>query len=208
MIIGIIILPNKIVKAEEIGNPAFDDVNFYKCVVDAYNKKNNPDKTIQDNLTDEELQTITELSCSGSNKQDSEKIISAKGLEKLTELTTFIISFNNLSSIDVSQNTKLTSLNLQHNNINEIDVRQNTELTRLDLSYNNLNSIDVTKNTLLTDLHLIRNNISEIDVNANTELIALSLDNGYFDNYNSIKQINLQNNTKLTTFNFFLTYLS
>ena len=94
LIIMLLTISIKAVKAEEIGNPAFDDANFYKCVVEAYNTKNSAQKTIQDNLTDDELQTITSLSCSGYGKQDSEKISSVKGLEKLTKLTSLNLANN------------------------------------------------------------------------------------------------------------------
>ena len=55
-------------------NTAFKDDNFYKCVVDAYNSKNKTSVAYTESLTDEQLLTITELSCDGAGKSEKEKI--------------------------------------------------------------------------------------------------------------------------------------
>ena len=68
-------------------NDAFEDNTFYSCVVDAYNNANGASKAYTDNLTDEELASLTSLSCYGYNYSDDDKITSAKGVEKLTGLT-------------------------------------------------------------------------------------------------------------------------
>ena len=155
--IGFIILVCAIFVARGIAqdttpaNPAFDDFNFYKCVVDAYNKENPENhKEYTANLTDSELQSITNLSCSGEAKRDTEKIISTKGLEKLTSLITLYLYNNNINEVNVKNNTKLETLTLSKNNINEIDLKNNLELKVLALSDNNLTTIDLSKNTQLT----------------------------------------------------------
>ena len=111
-LITILLLQLSIVKAEEIPNQAFDDYNFYKCVIDNYNTKNTKEEEYTHNLTDDELNTITNLSCSGKEKSEEEKIVSVKGLEKLTKLTEIDLSYNNISSIDVKQYPELTDLSL------------------------------------------------------------------------------------------------
>ena len=174
-------------------NKAFDDDVFYKAVVDAYNKENKTSLPYTTNLTDEQLSTITSISYIGYGKPSNEKITSAKGLGKLTNLTYLYLYYNNLSSIDVSKNTALTTLILGYNNLSEIDVSKNTALTRLYLSGNNLNSIDLSKNTSLTSLYLENNKISEIDLSNNTALKTLDL------SVNNLNSINLSKNTSLTS---------
>ena len=174
-------------------NKAFEDENFYKAVVDAYNKENKTSLPYTTNLTDEQLKTITSISYSGYDKPSNEKIISAKGLEKLTNLTYLSLYSNNISKIDVSNNTALTTLNLNNNYLSSIDVSKNTALINLYLSSNNISSIDVSTNTSLTSLDLSSNNLSSIDVSTNTALTTLNLTNNY------LSSIDLSTNTALTT---------
>src|SRR5574344_1394808 len=79
-------------------NTYFDDENFYDCVVDKYNSENSTSLPYTTALSDEQLKSITELDCS------SKKIVSAKGVEKLTGLTDLRLYNNKLSTIDVSKN--------------------------------------------------------------------------------------------------------
>ena len=68
-------------------NEAFDDNTFYSCVVDAYNNEFNANKAYSDILTDDELEQIHTLNCSGGSIADSDRITSIKGIEKLTNIT-------------------------------------------------------------------------------------------------------------------------
>ncbi len=172
-------------------NDAFEDNTFYSCVVDAYNSANGTSKAYTDNLTDEELASITNLTCQGWNYSNDDKITSAKGVENLTGLTTLDLSSNQLASIDLSQNTNLTELNLPNNQLTSIDVSKNTSLTTLDLRSNQLASIDVSNNTSLTDLDLSYNQLTSIDVSKNTALTTLNLDS------NQLASIDVSNNTSL-----------
>ena len=187
-------------------NKAFEDEVFYKAVIDAYNKENNTSLPYTANLTEEQLSTITRVSYSGSGKPSDEKIISTKGLEKLTNLTYLNLEYNNISEIDVSKNTALTYLNLGiNNNISEIDVSKNTALTSLNLRDNHISKIDVSKNTALTSLDLSRNflnfrNSFSIDLSSNTALTSLDLGD------NRISKIDVSKNTALTFLNLGYNY--
>ena len=174
-------------------NKAFDDDVFYKAVVDAYNKENKTSLPYTTNLTDEQLSTITSISYDDLFKPSNEKITSAKGLGKLTNLTYLSLYYNNLSSIDVSKNPALKDLGLGYNNLSEIDLSNNTALTTLDLGHNNLSEIDLSNNTALKTLFLYSNNLNNIDLSNNTALKALYLDS------NNLNNIDLSNNTALTT---------
>ena len=173
-------------------NDAFEDNTFYSCVVDAYNSDNGTSRAYTDNLTDEELAGITNLECKGWNYSDSDKITSAKGVEKLTGLTSLSIFENRLTSIDLSSNVSLVSLNLGSNQLTNIDLSNNTSLTNLVLNYNQLTSIDVSKNTNLTELDLQNNQLTSIDLSSNTSLTTLNL------SWNKLTSINLSPNIALT----------
>ena len=200
-----------VVNKGEPANSYFDDENFYKAVIDAYNKENNTSLPYTINLTDEQLSSIKNISYSGYKKL---KIKSTKGIEKLTSLTSLDLDNNNISNIDLSKNTALIELGLDENNISNIDLSKNTSLTKLnlynneissidlskntslaslDLEYNKVSSIDLSKNTALTDLDLYKNNISDIDLTKNTSLTTLDLSS------NNISSIDLSKNTSLAS---------
>ena len=61
-------------------NKAFTDDNFYKCVVDAYNKKNNTSLPYTTNLSDGQLKSIEYVWCA------YKKISSVSGIDKITNL--------------------------------------------------------------------------------------------------------------------------
>lgn len=114
---------------ETPANLAFDDINFYKCVVDVYNVKNGTSVEYTVNLTDEELESITELICSNDGKSDEYKITSVVGIEKLTSLTSVNLSYNLLNFIDVSAITGVESLNVSNNQLTNINLSKNILLT-------------------------------------------------------------------------------
>ena len=175
------------------GRPAnkyFDDENFYKAVVDAYNKENKTSLSYTTNLTDKQLKNIKSVSYDGYGKS---KIKSTAGIEKLTSLTFLHLNWNNLSSIDLSKNTSLTTLSLIYNNLSSIDLSKNTSLTKLYLYHNNLSDIDLSKNTALKELNLYGNNLSSIDLSKNTALKELDLDG------TNLSSIDLSKNTSLTS---------
>ena len=182
-----------VINKGEPANSYFDDENFYKAVVDAYNKENNTSLSYTTNLTDEQLKSIKSVSYWGNQKSDSEKIRSTTGIEKLTALTYLYLGWNNLSSIDLSNNIFLTYLNLGNNKISSIDLSKNNSLTELKLYANNLSSIDLSKNTSLTYLDLDSNKLSSIDLSKNTNLTFLGLRS------NKLSSIDLSKNTNLTS---------
>ena len=191
-------------------NTAFDDINFYKCVVDRYNTEENASKKYndeQDSLNNDELSRIGYLDCSNQN------IKSTKGIEKLTGLDSLNLSDNELTSIDFSKNevlrkviiknNQLTSVvkntvslhefNVENNKLSEINVSDNVNLKSLTVSSNKLTSIDVSSNTNLERLTLNSNIISDIDLSSNVALEILEMAG------NKISSIDLSKNISLTT---------
>ena len=176
-------------------NSDFDDNNFYECVINQLNKdniNNKTDRTTEWVVTDDELSKLTTLSCSGKDKDDSKKIVSTKGLSKMTNLTKLELQYNKITSVDVTKNTLLTHLDLGGNKLTSVDVSKNTALTYLSLGTNQLTSVDVSKNTALITLYLHKNQLTNVDVSKNTALTKLVLHD------NKISTLNITNNEKLT----------
>lgn len=173
-------------------NPSFTDDNFYNCVVDSYNKENNTNVSYTENLSNELLKTIKKLVCSGYQKSDEEKITNVSGIEKLSSLQEISLGWNNIETMDLSNNSKIKSIYLEDNNLNSINVSKNFELDYLNLEENNINDINLNNNTKLTRLYLSQNNLVDIDVSKNTKLQHLFLSR------NDIEHVDLSNNTELT----------
>ncbi len=150
-------------------NENFIDDSFYKCVINAYNTKNGTSLGDDTNLTDEQLATITSLSCSG-NGSGKVKIESAKGIEKMPALTSVNLSTNSLTSIDLSNNPNITSLWLYNNNLTSLDVSNLTELTNFKFYNNKLKSLNVLNNVNITTFEAARNNMLSLDLSANVNI--------------------------------------
>ena len=181
------------------GYTTFTDPNFYDCVAREYkNRIGYPSDDISNGLTDEQLATITDLSCDRYNKDDADKISDTTGLEKLIGLTKLSVGSNLLTSLDVSNNTALTELNVSDNGLISLDVSNNTALTRLNVSSsqfsvrpNKLTSLDVSNNTALTSLNVSKNQLTSLDVSKNTALTNLQVDD------NQLTSLDVSNNTAL-----------
>ena len=158
---------------KEPANKYFDDDNFYECVVDAYNKENKTSIPYTQSLSDSQLGSIKKVECDGNGVSDNNKVKSAKGIEKLTALTSLDVSWNKLTTLDVSNNTNLTELYIGLNRLTTLDVSKNTALTRLDVVRNELTTLDVSKNTALTALNVSFNQLTTLDVSNNTNLTEL-----------------------------------
>lgn len=169
----------------------FKDKGLYECVVRAFNEDNNASKTVDDILTSDELKKIMKLGCINSSSEN--KIIDATGIEKMTELTELSLSYNKLTSIDLSKNTKLTSLFLLGNaGMSTIDVSKNLDLSILVMGYNGLESLDISHNTKLTRLEVFSGKLASLDVSNNINLTKLDI------SYNKISQESLVGLEKLS----------
>ena len=171
-------------------NNAFEDQKFYNCVIYAYNGTNNTSVPYTTNLTDDQLQSITSISCIARNVE------SLSGIEKITQLKELDVSYNALTSIDVSNNTALTKLHAPGNKLTSLDVSNNTALTELSASDNKLTSLDVSNNTALTKLDASTNRLTSLDVSNNTALTELDA------SYNKLTSLDLINNQELKKLDF------
>ena len=89
------------------------------------------------------------------------------------DVTTLDCFFNQLTSLDVSQNTALTWLDCGGNELTSLDVSQNTALTTLRCGGNQLTSLDVSQNTALTTLDCEKNQLTRLDVSGCSVLTKL-----------------------------------
>ena len=125
---------------------------------------------------------------------ESKGINSLAGIESFSSLEQLIVSYNNLSFINISNNTNLKHLDLFDNKISSIDVSKNTNLEILVLSSNPLNSLSVINNTKLEELSVFGTNISSLNLLNNTFLTDLDIGSTQLTN------INLKNNSNLNRF--------
>ena len=101
-------------------------------------------------------------------------------------------SFNQLTTLDVSNNAALTDLYCNNNKLTTLDVSNNIALTRLYCHYNPLTTLDVSNNTALIYLSCHNNQLTTLDVSNNTALIFL------YCNHNQLTTLDVSNNTALT----------
>ena len=139
-----------------------------------------------------EALAVTSLSVTGNNLY---KIADLTGIESFTNLTYLNISYNELVTVDVSQNTMLTTLDCKGNLLTSLDVTQNTALETLHCKFNNLLALDVSQNTAMRTLTLRDNEITSLDLSQNTVLYELDCYN------NMLAVLDLSQNTMLYELN-------
>ena len=128
------------------------------------------------------------------------------GIEAFTALTWLECSYNQLDSLDVSQNTALTTLWCFNNQLTSLNVSQNTALIYLHCYNNQLTSLDVSQNTALTEFICYNNNLTSLDVSQNTALTYLSCYSNQLTSLDVSQNIALidlscQNNPSMATLN-------
>ena len=135
-----------------------------------------------DYVTTTSIDIVTSLNVSSMNISD------LTGIEDFTALTTLTCNWNQLTSLDVSNNTALTNLVCGENQLTSLDVSQNTALTYLGCSSNYIECLDLSTNTALTylgcndnlleQLNTRNGNFNNMNVNAlNNNLTCVEVDN-------------------------------
>ncbi|EAD6942904.1 internalin [Listeria monocytogenes] len=164
-------------------NDWFPDDNFASEVAAAFGMQTT------DNISEEQLATLTSLDCHYSSISDM------SGIEKLTGLTSLNFSSNNITNIDLSKNTRLTHLECASNKLASLNISILKELTYLDCDGNKLSNLDVSQNPLLTYLKCSRNNLTVLDISQNIQLTQLQC------NVNKITNLDVKPHTQLTYLN-------
>jgi hypothetical protein len=168
-----------------------------------------------DNLIDQYVLTsdisgVTDLFLNGIGVSD------LTGVEDFSSLTTLECEFNQLSSLDLSQNSNLTFLNCSDNQLTTLDVSQNSNLTSLSCQYNQLTNLNINGLSNLLDLNCEVNQLTSLDVSQNPNLFMLHCyanqlttlivngANNLVDLYcsdNQLTTLDLSNNIALNTLN-------
>jgi hypothetical protein len=163
-------------------NVQFEDANFKAYCVENFDKDGDGKVSLREARNVEEI----DVYCRNNIK-------SLKGIEFFINLKKLICGWNELTSLDVSQNTALVYLRCEQNKLTSLDVSHNTALQELACFSNELSSLDVSKNTSLTNLTCGWNNITSLDVSHNTALVELGCD------ANPLKSLDVSHNKALTS---------
>lgn len=165
----------------------------------AINEKNFPDENFRDYVAGEwdknqdkyfspsEIANAKWISC------DNKEISNLKGIEFFTNIWLLECYYNNLTTIDLSNNKKLSYINCHHNQLKELDVSGLPLLKTFYCGHNELQSIDVSKNETLKDFDCQDNHLDTLDVSQNKELVKLGCGS------NNLTELDVSENKKLKT---------
>ncbi|WP_026716568.1 T9SS type A sorting domain-containing protein [Flavobacterium gelidilacus] len=153
---------------------------------------------------------IKYLNVSGYNITD------LTGIEYFVNLIVLSCSYNQLTSLDVSQNINLIKLQCTNSPLSTLNISQNLALSTLWIRYNQLTSLDVSQNINLEVLLCTNNLLTSLDVSQNPNLIQLQLFFNQISNLDVSQNPNLEGlliyNNSLSTLdlsqNSFLNYLN
>lgn len=174
----------------------------------AINEKNFPDENFRDYVAGEwdknqdkyfspsEIANAKWISC------DNKEISNLKGIEFFTNIWLLECYYNNLTTIDLSNNKKLSYINCHHNQLKELDVSGLPLLKTFYCGHNALPSIDVSKNEKLEDFDCQDNHLDTLDVSQNKELVKLSCGD------NNLTELDVSENKKLKELWFYRDNLS
>ena len=174
----------------------------------AINEKNFPDENFRDYVAEEwdknhdkyfspsEIASAKWISC------DNKEISNLKGIEFFTNIWLLECYYNNLKTIDLSNNKKLSYINCHHNQLKELDVSGLPLLKTFYCGYNALPSIDVSKNEKLEDFDCQDNHLDTLNVSQNKELVKLSCGT------NNLTELDVRENKKLKELSCYKSKLS
>ena len=163
----------------------------------AINEKNFPDQNFRDYVAGQwdkngdkyfspsEIAKATWISC------DNREIDSLEGIQFFTEIWLLECYYNNLKTIDLSNNKKLSYINCHHNQLKELDVSGLPLLKTFYCGHNELPSINVSKNEQLEDFDCQDNHLDTLNVSQNKELVKLSCGD------NNLTELDVSENKKL-----------
>lgn len=173
----------------------------------AINEKNFPDKNFREYVAGEwdknhdncfspsEIAKATWISC------DNREIDSLEGIQFFTEIWLLECYYNNLKTIDLSNNKKLSYINCHHNKLEKLDVSGLPLLKTFYCGHNELQSIDVRKNEELKDFDCQDNHLDTLDVSQNKELVKLGCGS------NNLTELDVSENKKLKTLGLYVNKL-
>ena len=153
----------------EINETNFPDENFRQFVMKRYGDGG----TI---LTDSKRKNVTQILC------DRQGIKNLKGIEYFTSLQYLYCSYNELSSLVVSDCAGLESLRCDNNKLSSLDVSGYASLWLLSCTNNELSSLDVSGCASLKTFRCSYNELSSLDVSGCASLETLKCDDNELSN--------------------------
>ncbi len=139
-----------------------------------------------------EVDKIVQINVSSDYIEVEGMLTSLAGIEHFARLEILDCAYNEIKSLDVSNNTQLSKLYCGGNfNLTTLDVSHNTALTELDCHTNQIRSLNVAHNTLLRILNCEWNQLSSLDVRNLSLLEELNCGS------NSIRMLDVSENPKL-----------
>lgn len=160
---------------------AIPDVNFEKKLIALNIDSGEPDGQV---LTSS-INQLTKLDVYNSSITD------LTGIQDFTALVTLYCNYNQLTTLDLSNNLLLNQLDCSHNQLISLDILKNTSLLYLSCQDNQFTNLDTSNNNLLSVLGIDRNQIATIDLSKNTNLTSLSCQK------NNMTSLDLSKNIKL-----------
>lgn len=179
------------------------DVNFEQSLID---QGIDSDGVINGQVLTADIASLTELNVSNSG------ITNLQGIEDFAALDYLNASFNDITTLDMSNNMMLDVLNVGFTEISSLNIT-NTPITYLEVNHTNLNTLDVSNTNLehlngshsdLIVLNVNNTNLNYLDV-SNTDITSLDVSNidiNILDvNDSAITSLNVSNNPNLISLN-------
>ena len=132
------------------------------------------DKNKDGQITVNEAKAVQALSLIDRKNEQSFDISDISEIRYFTSLEYLDCWYNQLTSLDVSNNPALTYLDCYDNQLTSLDVSNNPALTYLACGLNQLTTLDVSGCTALTYLNCGPNQLTTLDVSNNTALTELN----------------------------------
>lgn len=124
---------------------------------------------------------------------DDANITTIKNLSTYTNLKTLDVTFQNLTSLNLTGNGSITQLYCDNNDFTSLDLSNNPVITKLSCNNNIMTSLNVANMTALENLSCIGCALPALSLTTNTALKYLQSNN------NQLSSLNLNNNTGLLT---------
>jgi hypothetical protein len=148
------------------------------------NSTNFPDENFLASLKELDTDGDGSLVCKDITKLElnEESISSLKGIENFHNLETLFCEYNNISSLDLSQNKSLKKLYCSGNSLTSLDLSQNKSLVELYCPGNSLTSLDVSNHASLSHVVCSWNYLTELNISGCSKLDYLDCTCNYLDN--------------------------
>lgn len=204
------------INAQCSGNVTITDTNLKNVLVQHGKSVGGLGVSIIDTNNDGEIQCSEANTYTGSVTLINRNVTDLTGLEQFTNITRLFISYNNLTTLNVTTFTKLIRLDANNNDLTSLDISKNTLLETLSINDNNLTSLNIDVNLVLKTLNADSNSISSLDITKNTSLETVSISYNNLSgldiskninlktlntSFNTISSLNITNNTSLETLN-------